>query len=155
MSQQHPPTDFAERNDIEAMLAAAGDYVGPSEDLRPRVLETVRQHHRLTRRRYRMTVAVGAVLFIGLFAGLQAMTHGSRLAKESTSQRVARLVDDESSQPHHAGMEGLYWRLVDAMLAVRSEQAEALGSDHASSNRPISEVPPEMAAQERETGASY
>lgn len=155
MNEQHKDHRFAEAGGVEAMLAAAGNYVGASEDLRPRVLEAVKQHHQRTRRRNRLAVAGGGVLLVALFSGLQAATLGDRLKQKSTSERVAQLVEADADEPYRAGVDGLCWRLVDAVLAVRSEQAEAFSRDDPSAASQVLEPADELAAQNGEARTSY
>ncbi|MEO0529606.1 MAG: hypothetical protein AAF266_03410 [Planctomycetota bacterium] len=140
---------------IEAMLAAAGDYVGPSDDLRPRVLEAVTKQQKRRLRRRRMSVAAGGTLIVTLFVGLQAATLGDRLDGKSTSQRVARLVEADAEEPYRSGVEEICWRLVDAVMTVRSEQAGAFGGDNRPAKPAVSDASDGLAAQDEGPAASF
>jgi hypothetical protein len=125
---------------VEAMLQAAGGYVAPSEDLRPRVLEEARRLRSGGQRRWRLTLAGGSALAAVLLLSAQASTLSQSLSEATPSQRVADLVES-SHATSKSTSEGL-WALVDAFFKVRSEQAEAFrpDSDVPATDAPCSDV---------------
>lgn len=125
---------------VEAMLQAAGGYVGPSEDLRPRVLEEARRLRSGGQRRRRLTLAGGSALAAVVLLSAHASTLSQSLSEATPSQRVAQLVASSDATSKSTG-EGL-WALVDAFFKVRSEQAGAFhpDSDAPSSDAPYSDV---------------
>ncbi len=125
---------------VEAMLQAAGGYVAPSDDLRPRVLEEARRLRSGGQRRWRLTLAGGSALAAVVLLSVQASTLSQSLSEATPSQRVAQLVESSHATSKSTG-EGL-WALVDAFFKVRSEQAEAFrpDSDIPSTDAPSSDV---------------
>jgi hypothetical protein len=126
---------------VEAMLEAAGGYVAPSEDLRPRVLEEARRLRSGGQRRWRLTLAGGSALAAVVLLSVQASTLSQSLSEATPSQRVAQLVESSHTTSKSTG-EGL-WALVDAFFKVRSEQAEAFrpDSDAISTDGPSTDAP--------------
>ncbi len=122
---------------VEALLQAAGGYVGPSEDLRPRVLEEARRLRGGERRRWRSLLAGGSALAAALVISVQASTMSQSLSEATPSHRVARFVAASDATSKSTG-EGL-WALVDAFFAVRSQQADAF--------RPNSDAPAEETSE--------
>lgn len=111
-------TPFSETNDdLEALLRSARDYVHPSDDLRPRVLEAVR-----TRRRQRQLVSYlqhAAVVLVVLGALASAMYGTADFVKVASASRERMLTS--------AAQDG-NWGLVDSLTELRHRQAVLLGS---------------------------
>jgi hypothetical protein len=134
-------TDFESLENIEAMILAAGTYVRPSEDLRPKILER-------TEEREQTQIVIGNSLWISMAVMLLAswsigcfstpvpmqriahllaqgaFTSGTELCclnREPCEQARAQAVVD--SPPLETE---LAWRAVHAAKALRSFQAEAL-----------------------------
>ncbi len=117
------PPEQLDAAGVQALLAAAGDYVGPSDDLRPRVIEEVRRLRSGGQRRWRLMLASGSALAAVVLVSVQASTMSQSLSEATPSQRVAEMVAHSEATRKSTG-EGL-WALVDAFFAVRNEQAEA------------------------------
>jgi hypothetical protein len=117
------PPEQLDAAGVQALLVAAGDYVGPSDDLRPRVLEAVRRQRTNGQRNWRLVVASGSALAAVTLLSVQASTLSGSLSDATPSQRVAEIVATSDATSKSTG-EGL-WALVDAFFKVRSEQADA------------------------------
>lgn len=132
MSSRRPGPDGGfDLAQVESMLRAAGDYVGPSDDLRPRVLDEVRRQRSSNRQRHGVLFAGAAVLLAAGTIGLQAASVGGSVAEATPSQRVAKQVNAAaaSSQRKQTGVGAFCWSLVDAFISVRESQADALGPE--------------------------
>ncbi|MEM8864437.1 MAG: hypothetical protein AAGF31_02690 [Planctomycetota bacterium] len=117
------PGDLAK---IESLVRAAGDYVQPSDDLRPRLLESARGERQLRRRRWVATRVCAAAAAIGLLVGPQIVSHRSAMAEASQRERIARAVVAQQQNAHRSGVDSVYWELVNAFWQVRQEQSESL-----------------------------
>lgn len=122
MSDLHDPFDAA---GVEALLQAAGGYVGPSEDLRPRVLEEARRLRTEGRRRRALSLAGGSALALAAVIGFQASSMRGAVSDATPARRVAQLVAASDAKSRGLGVESFCWSLVDAFLTVRNEQADA------------------------------
>jgi hypothetical protein len=118
------PRNFCEPDDeIEALIRSAGDYVRPSEDLRPRVLETARQERRerAVQRRFWQLAAVV------LLCGLLTSSGGPRADTESGPQPAALEVSEmflrAEATPRSADPS---WEMVESFYLLRLRQAELL-----------------------------
>ena len=130
---------------VEALLMAAGGYVGPSEDLRPRVLEEARRLRNGGQRRRRWVLASGSAMAVVVLLTVQASTLSPSLSEATPAQRVAQLVAASDATSKSAG-EGL-WALVDAFFTVRNEQAGVFRPDKAAGSDERTEESSEAAAQ--------
>ena len=105
--------------DAEALVRAAGDYVRPSDDLRPRVLETARaeSHERWAQRRIWQVALAVALL------GLCSTSFHGRLTKSAA--RSAGGLQAAAIAPHiEAGHDG--WSMVDSFTDLRRRHAAML-----------------------------
>lgn len=113
---------------IEALVRAAGGYVLPSEDLRPRVLETARTVRSERRAQTRIGRFARWIVILAIFAdavGHQLQTHWPSVHDRSTlvdAQQVFSLVEMRVSPGHH----DLGWGLVEAYSELRNRQAQFL-----------------------------
>jgi hypothetical protein len=107
--------------EIEALVRLAGDYVQPSDDLRPRILEAARvvKNERQARRQI---VRLAAML---LFAVVSLAMIGRPRADER-SRFAADLWSLESSAPANGTRAQAGWEMVDSFTALRREQARLL-----------------------------
>ena len=108
-------------SDIEALIRAAGDYVQPSDDLRPRVMEAARFWRMERRTQWRLGQA--AVLFILLNLLATSTLQRVELA-DGKPPAIARDAEDASGGP--AYRESEHWDTVDAFRELRRRQASLL-----------------------------
>jgi hypothetical protein len=117
------PLDRDDRNDepaewreIEALVRAAGHYVRPSEELRPRVLEAARREsmERSVRRRI-----CHAALALGLLLG--AATGMGREELPAFSAGALRQAELNSTEGGAIG-----WSMVESFTDLRRRQANLL-----------------------------
>jgi hypothetical protein len=113
--------------EIEALIGAAGGYVLPSDDLRPRVLETARTERRERHARRTIRRLAACVVLAAIGAGAV----GQHLRTSAAQSRLNELGAD--SQTMHdraarraAGAGGFSWGLVDAFSELREDQSEAI-----------------------------
>ena len=121
-------TDFPDNldgcSDIEALVRSARDYVRPSDDLRPRVLENARIM-RSERRAQRWIghLAICALL-LGMFAAATGQQHNAVATHEPAAVvRAGRLF--WSPQPTLSASDAS-WGMVDSFTELRRRQAELL-----------------------------
>lgn len=114
-------------HDVEAMIRSAGQFVEPSRDLRPRLLETVRTEKRRERRHRRTTALLIPTLLLSVFFVQQTLRVRQTLFDASPREQVARSMG--------SGLDRFGWGLVDAFWQVQQKQAQAFSpssrSDHA------------------------
>jgi hypothetical protein len=126
------PSDSA----IESFIRAAGDFIEPTDDLRPRTLERARrrcQQQRIERRAGGMAVA----------ALLLAMSLPSRIDHSGRFESAYELHRHTFQQaiegkPSEAGTDAS-WGLVDTFTEWRRHQAELFSGWH---NNPLRDIPP-------------
>jgi hypothetical protein len=106
-------------DDVESLVRAAGNYVRPSDDLRPRVLETARAESRERRNRRRMWQLAVVVALLG------ALTTAEQVRREAAAAAPGLLVEAAAfvgtSEQGDTG-----WGLVDAYTQLRRKQAAML-----------------------------
>lgn len=113
-----PCDRFAE---IESLVASAGQYVQPSDDLRPRTLEAARTARAEQRGQQWVRHAAIAAAVVGLAISLRGTTETKPQLNDSDAMyRQATL--------RASGVGGLGWGLVQAFTELREEQAEKLRS---------------------------
>lgn len=110
--------------EVEALVAAAGNYVWPSDDLRPRVLEAARERAGQRQTLYRlaaMTVAAALCVMTGVSVS-QHLHANAESAAMPRGERLEQLVDAHaaSSGESPAGA------LADIVQQWRSEWASRL-----------------------------
>lgn len=111
---------------IEGMLRAAGNYVVPSDDLRPRILEAAREYrgNRRSERRlagYALTTLLLWVLCLPLVDDLDVLR--SKLASPSAfelQQRALEITADKGFDPN--------WAMAEVFTQLRHTQAELFGN---------------------------
>lgn len=109
---------------VEAMLRAAANYVIPSEDLRPRVMDAAREHcaQRKIQRKlvgYMLSSLLICVLCWPLVDELAELR--SQLASPSSAEMLKR-----SFEITHASDVGSNWGLAEAFSELRRAQANIL-----------------------------
>ena len=113
-------------NDVEAMIRAAGGYVGASDDLRPRVLEAAQQQtgERSMRRRLR------SVALVVVFLAVVSTEFRQHLEKRSAFDGPLGAVQMDvmnSMTPATAREGDGDWRMIDAFTRLKQQQARLLG----------------------------
>jgi hypothetical protein len=109
----------AEWDDVEALVRAAGSFVCPSEELRPRVLETARAE---SRERWAQQRIWPVALVVGLLGAISTATGGRRDVAVHFSASVLE-VQAEVRQTE-GGAAG--WSMVDSFTDLRRRQAALL-----------------------------
>lgn len=107
--------------DVELLIRAAGRYVVPSEDMRPRVLEAARvesDERKARRRVWHMAIAIGVLGAMFIVANdrtsvLPIFSHG--------------MLANSDLHPAEEGAAG--WGIVDAFTDLRRRQAALLSLD--------------------------
>jgi hypothetical protein len=105
---------------LESLIRAAGDYVHPTGDLRPRTLETARLRCRQQRRA--SGIAVAALFLAVLIPSGNRQPHLApfgRLSVSAASQSPGQVSDA-------LGRETGDWALVEIFTQLRRQQAELL-----------------------------
>lgn len=106
-------------DDVEALVRAAGNYVRPSDDLRPRVLEAARAESRERRTQRRMWQLALVVTLLGLFTTAERARWKAAAAAPGILVEAATLVGSPES-----GESG--WGLVDSFTELRRRHAAML-----------------------------
>lgn len=118
-----PLLNEARWNELVAMIGAAGDYVVPSEDFRPRVLEAAQQKCAERRARFAAGRAFAAA---ALAAGIAAL--GARSAGFSSPPKWKDAGQiEQRARENSAVCGGLNWGVVEAFSEARREQSKSLG----------------------------
>jgi AcrR family transcriptional regulator len=118
--------DFDEPlSEIEAMVRAAGNYVQPSKDLRPRVLEAARltSGERRARRFIHQAALVAALLTWCVTASVNRLDMRDDLRELTFATSSAYSI---SSSRISGATGGAAWTLVDAYTQLRDRQADVL-----------------------------
>ncbi len=117
------PENLEWLGDVESLVRSAGNYVRPSEDLRPRVLETARVARKERQaQRWTLHMAACALLCGVLAAALQ--TPSAVATRETAAAAIGyRLL--WNSQPT-IGTSDASWNMVDSFTELRRRQAELL-----------------------------
>ena len=113
------------RAEIESMIRAARNYVRPSDDLRPKVLEAAREHcsdRRAEQKLGSFAIAVLVLVLISSPAIRYAILLQPTVAKRSADE-VQHLAAELASQREI----GSHWALAEAFSQVRHLQASRLG----------------------------
>ena len=111
---------------VEALVRAAGNYVRPGDDLRPRVLEAARHAHTKRQWNKRLTAAAAAVLLLaaGNVPGRFAATDVEGLTSETVVMREFELRQQASK---NMGLSfSPAWAWFEAFLELRNEQASRI-----------------------------
>jgi hypothetical protein len=110
---------------IESAIRAAGNYVRPSEDLRPRTLEAAREHCGDRRAEQKLGGFVIAVLLL-VMIGSPAIHYMHALRRQSTAPSATEMQDRGlryAADPHI----GSNWGLSEAFTQLRRLQANRIG----------------------------
>jgi hypothetical protein len=126
MSDPHVGSEpFRSPDNIESMIRAAGDYVRPSEDLRPRTLEAAREHCDDRRAEQKLGGFAIAVLLLVTFSS-PAIQYADVLRTSSTAPSATEM--QSRAQAYEAQSHvGQHWGLTEAFTRLRRVQATRLG----------------------------
>ena len=111
--------------EIETMIRAAGEFVQPTEDLRPRTLEAARRYCDDRRAEQKLGGFVIAALLLVAFS-TPTIQYAHLLRDQATSPSASEIQDraiEFSSQPEI----GQHWGLAEAFTQMRRGQANRLG----------------------------
>ncbi len=114
--------DFA---DIEAMIRDAGEYVNPSEDLRPATIERAKAIYTRMRRRERCLLGIAGILFI--VASCFPLANGAAQWRQSVFAPSAEEMERQAMQTSADSPAGPNWAFYEAFLKLRQQQSEKLG----------------------------
>jgi hypothetical protein len=110
---------------IEHTIRAAGNFIRPSDDLRPRIIEAAKERCRQQRARRRVAVAVAACVMVALSVvpALERLVTRSKLNATPSSTEL------QQQAIHHAAETGVgpNWGLTEAFKQLRKTQAKKLG----------------------------
>lgn len=118
-------SDDRSMQQIEAAIRAAGNYVLPSEDLRPRTLDAAHEHCGDRRAEQKLGGFVIAVLLLVMISS-PAIHYIDALRTRSTAPSATEMQDRGlryASDPHI----GSNWGLTEAFTQLRRLQANRLG----------------------------
>jgi hypothetical protein len=120
------PFDDGAGDGIEAMIRAAGQYVRPTDDLRPRVLEAARLQRG---ERSAKRLICHASLFAAVLAFFSAANRDLDLPQSRRTGMLAaagfnELVSPAASSTPRSGDGD--WRMIDAFTELRRHQAQLL-----------------------------
>ena len=109
--------------DVEGLIALAGNYVQVSDDLRPRVLEAARAVRLERRARWRIgqwaaSIALAAVVLTTLYDGWPSSQAASQLAAWAARIGEPSQVSQSSSDSN--------WEMVESFTELRRHQARVL-----------------------------
>jgi len=116
---------FVGENEIEDLVRAAGDYVQPSRDLRPRVVEGARLRDKDRRAEGKLAILVVAILVVCIvrhpfYHWLTDYRHQSCIPSATELHQQALQLE---SQPDV----GTHWGMTEAFYRLRQYQAHRLG----------------------------
>jgi hypothetical protein len=111
--------------DVEAMVRAAGHYVGVSRDLRPRVLEAARLQsgeHKARRRLRRFTLSIVLLALFTITARNELEADPSRPNSLLIAAGFNELYAPAAAPATRSG--DADWRMIDAFTELRRQQAQ-------------------------------
>lgn len=119
------PSPTSGQPDLEAMVRAAGGYVRPSDNLRPRTLEAAREHRAVVRRRRRLASIGLAAATLWWAATMRPAGESETKAPPLAAADVWQLGESAQQQAAQAGA-GPAWALADVFGALRVRQSELI-----------------------------
>jgi hypothetical protein len=118
------PIGRPEPTDVELLISAARNYARPTDDLRPRVLETARTEHR-ERRLQRQLAQMAAVVLL-MITGL-TVYHQPELSDRARAFLPTMEAMSAESQADAARFaDHATWETVESFTDLRRRQAELL-----------------------------
>jgi hypothetical protein len=117
-------TGHRDLDDIESLIVAARNYVRPSDDLRPQVLELARAEHRERRMQRQLAQMAALVLLM-----VTAITVYRQPDVSDRARAFLPAMEAVSSHSHLETMESsdrAAWETVDSFTNLRRRQADLL-----------------------------
>jgi hypothetical protein len=111
-------------NEVESLLRSARNYVAPSDDLRPRVLETARSEQRERRMQQRLAQMAAIILFM-----VTAVTVFRQPLNENQGGAFLPAVESISARPEYSparSVDHASWETVESFTDLRQRQAQLL-----------------------------
>ncbi|HEY2415529.1 MAG TPA: hypothetical protein VGI40_25025 [Pirellulaceae bacterium] len=118
------PTGRPEPTDVELLISAARDYVRPSDDLRPRVLETARTERR-ERRLQRQLAQMAAVVLL-MITGLTVYHQPESSDRAGAFLPTVEAMSAESQVEAARFADHASWETVESFTDLRRRQAQLL-----------------------------
>lgn len=119
------PLNFCQPQDeIEALVRSARDYVRPSDDLRPRVLETAHFERREQRAERRLWQLAAIVFLCGMLTTSIHQQPGAMATSPSQTTLEAGSIFFSSSTAARSGDPS--WEMVETFTQLRRRQAQLL-----------------------------
>ena len=118
------PPNYQPLDEIESLVRAAQDYVRPSDDLRPRVLETARFERREQHAQRRFWQIAALIVFCGMLThSIRQMPEVAVAPGQETAVDVGSIF---SSATTAARSSDPSWETVESFTQLRLRQAELL-----------------------------
>ena len=114
----------ADFDDVESLIRAAGNYVRPSDDLRPRVLETARSESRERQNQRRMWQLALVVALLGVITTAERARWEAAAAAPGLLVEAAALVGGDKQGD--SSCVDSSWGLVDSFTELRRRHAALL-----------------------------
>lgn len=110
--------------EVEALVRAAGQYVVPSDNLRPRVLEAAREKRNDQRGRRKILQCVAAILLCGALS--LPLAERMEVWRDHTKSPSANDLELRAIQLSSRSNDGPHWGLLEAFNQLRESQATRL-----------------------------
>ena len=117
------PDDLVWMTELESLVRSAGDYVRPSDDLRPRVLENARAVRKERQARRWIGHMAACALVCGLLAAA-LQTPSTVATRESATAALGYRLFWNTQRT--IGTNDTSWSMVDSFTELRRRQAELL-----------------------------
>lgn len=110
---------------IEHTIRAAGNFIRPSDDLRPRIIEAAKERCGQQRAMRRVAVSIAASIVIAISVGPLIGTMVTRSKLNATPSSI----EMQQQAIHHSAETGVgpNWGLTEAFKQLRKTQAKKLG----------------------------
>jgi ferric-dicitrate binding protein FerR (iron transport regulator) len=111
---------------IEALIRSAGNYVRPSDDLRPRTLEAARRMRGMRRWNKQFAAAAAAVVLLAVF-NIPGRFVPTDVAAKTSEATVMREFELRQKSAKSAGLAfNPAWAWFEAFWELRNQQAERI-----------------------------
>ena len=108
-------------SELEALIHAAQNFVEPSDDLRPRVLEAAREERKQLYTRQRLGKAAALVIALGMFLAMirqELQSQSPDFAGPSRSASPLAISPTAALSPNDSA-----WEMVESLTELRKRQA--------------------------------